>query len=343
MSPRVLVGSLAVVALATGLASHRADACGAFFGKASGPHPPSLASEQVLLIYDAEQRHEHFIREVAFRGDGTPFGFVVPTPARPEVAKVANNPFGTLERAFPFYRAKRAADESRPAGKGAAAADARGGVTVLETKKIGSFTAFVLAATNEGGLKKWLDENGLVTTPETEGWLRHYVRRRFYYVAMRYDPPPDPPTGAAPATIRAETVRISFASPLPYYPYLEPLHPAANAREPRLLSLWLVANQSFVPAALESKGGERRWVLPLRAGHRNDDAGQTFRHVLEDMAALAPPKRLVVQTFQDQKTSRAGFGDIVFVPEKHAALDDERRAELRPLLALLDDSLEGAP
>ena len=81
-------------------------------------------------------------------------------------------------------------------------------------------------------------------------------------------------------------------------------------------------------------------MTPLRSGHRNDDAGPYLRHAAEDLAPLLPPKRLVVQTFQDQKTSRRGFGDIVFVPEQHKAFDDKRRAELRPMLALLDDSLE---
>ena len=51
------------------------------------------------------------------------------------------------------------------------------------------------------------------------------------------------------------------------------------------------------------------------------------------------PNELVVQTFQDQKRSRAGFGDILFVPATATELGPAERAALAPLLAVLDPVL----
>src|SRR5262249_20608363 len=51
---------------------------------------------------------------------------------------------------------------------------------------------------------------------------------------------------------------------------------------------------------------------------------------------------LVVQTFTDYKHSREGFGDVLMVPKKPVTLDPEGIAQRRPLLAVIDPSLEPA-
>src|SRR4051812_5123164 len=93
---RSLSFALAAIALLGATVPGRsARACGGFFGKGvlSPERRPSLAYEQVLLIHDREAGREHFIREVAFRRAQETFGFVVPTPTRPEVARVSTSPF----------------------------------------------------------------------------------------------------------------------------------------------------------------------------------------------------------------------------------------------------------
>src|SRR5436190_7570861 len=40
---------------------------------------PSLAYEQVLLLFDEKNEIEHFVRSISFRAEDHPFGFVVPT------------------------------------------------------------------------------------------------------------------------------------------------------------------------------------------------------------------------------------------------------------------------
>ena len=80
-----------------------ASACGGFFSPRPNPERrPSLAYEQALIVHDAVKGREHFIREIVFRAGDETFGFVVPTPTLPEVAKVDKSPFATLRETFPF-------------------------------------------------------------------------------------------------------------------------------------------------------------------------------------------------------------------------------------------------
>ena len=312
-----------------------AHACGGFFRARTIPpeQRPSLAREKVLILYDAEQRKQHFIRELAFRRADERFGFVVPTPTRPEVERVAETPFTTLRDRFPFHPVSRGMI-GHGAGSGAGFGKSAG-VEVLEVKKIGSFTVSILAATDAKALAKWLADNDLVSSPEADVWLAHYVAMGFFYTAIRYDP-----TGKVSDTIEAETMRISFATPIPYYPYLEPELPSSSASEPRLLELWYIGSDPVVPVALQTRGEERRWIRPLQDGNDTLDAREALEAALPtDLRSLLPSGTLVVQTFQDQKTRRSGFRDILFAQEHPRELDDETLAELEPLLGILDPAL----
>ena len=100
---------LATAALALLLPTH-AEACGVVFTRGAtglaavgvtAKPVPSLQVEQVLVIHDPVKEEEHFIRQLAFRNASDPFGFVVPTPSRPTVAKVASSPFAELARLYP--------------------------------------------------------------------------------------------------------------------------------------------------------------------------------------------------------------------------------------------------
>jgi hypothetical protein len=345
--PRSLAAVLTLaIPLGAALAPRDVEACGGFFAR-SGARP-SLAYEQVLILHDPRTGTEHFVREVAFRAGSQPFGFVVPTPSRPEVAKVEKSPFGALRDAFPF----RVQLGSLGFGSGHGRLGGAAGVTVLDVAKVGSFTAFVLSADDEKGLAAWLRDNGLVSTKEADAWLAHYVRMRFYYVAMRYDPPPPDAADAGAPSIKAETIRISFASPLPYYPYLEPAHPDlggdAGATPARLLELWMVTPARVTPIAAKTTDGKTTWLRPMQEGAHADPDGARAKleaKLPPELAGLLPPGPLVAQTFQDQKYSREGFGDVLFAPEDRAPPDAARDEKLRPLLGILDPALaaERAP
>jgi hypothetical protein len=323
-------------ALALPLLSPVARACGAFFHvRTIAPEQrPSLAREKVLIIHDAVRGQQHFIREVAFRKADQTFGFVVPTPTRPEVAEVATNPFTKLRERFPFAPLPRGG--TLGLGKPYGGGGSWEGVEVLSAEKVGSFTAFVLAATDAKALSGWLKDNELTSTPETEAWLDHYVRMGFYYVAMRYDPPAKPQVDAA---IAAETIRISFATPVAYYPYFEPKWSAASSE--RLLELWYVGSDPVLPVARKQDNtGSMAWVSPLKPGEEYTKRRKQLAAALDDeLEQLLPAGELVVQTFQDQKRRRDGYHDILFAFDQAKELSPEQLAALEPLLGVLDPGL----
>ena len=342
----------ALLLAAISATSHEPDAraCGGFFRPRAEGRLPSLSHEQALIVHDAKTSTEHFVRDVTFEGATTVFGFVVPTPTRPSITKIDASPFTTLHRLFPFdANLKVGSGGGAVQGGGGMRGGAPGGVTVLEIKKVGSFTAFVLQATDAKGLADWLAKNQLVSTPEADTWLAHYVKMKFFYVALRYDPP-----AAATAGVKAETMDISFQTPIPYYPYFEPARRADAAKDPRrLLELYTITSAPVLPVAYFEKDGKREWVRPLQSGITyRDGTGRLFGSIgngldgssfdpaiAKYLPAAGTPR--VVQVFQDQKVSRAGYGDVLFVPGTPEAPDPKRDAALAPLLGVLDPALEG--
>ncbi|MCA9638466.1 MAG: DUF2330 domain-containing protein [Myxococcales bacterium] len=324
--------------LALPLAAPRAEACGLFYyQRALSPERrPSLAREKVLLIHDAARGRQHFVREVSFRRADQRLGFVVPTPTRPEVAAVQRTPFTKLRDRLPFAAVGHGSiGVGNAYGSGAGGGGSSGGVEVLATEKVGSFTAFVLAASDAEGLAKWLRDNELSGTDATTRWLEHYVAMGFYYVALRYDPPAD--AKASDKTIAAETIRISFDTPLPYYPYFEPEVDTPQSG-PRLLEVWTITSARVIPVARTDDAG---WRRPLKPG-KEYTRRPTIEAALDDeLEGLLPAGDLVVQTFQDQKRSRRGFGDILFASAAPKTFSAEEAAALGPLLGILDPGLVG--
>ncbi|MFO0551157.1 MAG: DUF2330 domain-containing protein [Polyangiaceae bacterium] len=339
-----VIGLLAGAATWVARPTEEAAACGGFFAmRESEKRKPSLSYEQVLIVYDEKTSTEHFIRQVTFKEGATTFGFVVPTPSRPEVAKVATPPFASLRRQFPFASYGSGLGHGAGSGTGQGFGSGAGSVTVLETVKVGSFTAFILAADDNKALAKWLDDNGLKSTAETDAWLAHYVQLKFYYVAMRYDPPEQTEKKDAikqDNAVKAETIDISFKTPAPYYPYLEPKHPTNLPVGPRLLELWFVSQSAMSPISLLEQDGKRSWVRPLQPGLTHEHARDAIVKALgADLAKLLPAGELTLGTFQDQKFSRVGFGDILFAPKEKRTLDEAQRSALTPLLGILDPML----
>jgi hypothetical protein len=346
---------LAMLALASALALSAAQPalpCGAFVAR-HVKTVPSLQVEQTLIVFDADKQVEHFVRQVAIRDPSPGFGFVVPVPEKPEVARVKESPFEKLSKVFPVSSGLSLAPGGRGGGLGKVGSGAAASVTVLSRERIGSFTAFVLAASDAEALRKWLSDNQLVVPAEAAAWFEHYVALRFYYVALRYEQPAKPESDA---NTRAETLRITFPTPLPFYPYREPDHAGAPPDRSNLmpdqatpaperdLAVWLVSNRRYVPVSFRDTPSERGWQRPWLE-HSNEVVERARVAELLDatVAALLPgPDKVTIQVFEDQKTRRTGFGDVVLVPDAGAPSTPLDWAKASKLMATLDpDYREG--
>lgn len=341
-------------ALALGLWPRSAETCGMFVA-APRVQVPSLAVEQTLLVFDHAKELEHFIRQVAIRNPSPGFGFVVPVPEQPEVAAVKQSPFEKLAKRYPLETPGMLHPGMGGGGLGLGVAAAVPSVKVLSTTRVGSFTAFVLAANDATGLKKWLDQHHLTTTPDAEAWFAHYVKLGFYYAALRYEAPPADAKAPAKDTTRAETIRITFHTPLPFYPYREPHHAASpNDDEERDLAVWLVSAGSYVPVSLFRDAASATWKRPLLQHYLRAETRDALAEVVgSEIAQLLPPAKsgkqpgepgtLSVQVFEDQKRSREGWSDIVMVHQHPESLSGATPEQERKLMASLDPTFGGEP
>lgn len=216
---------LASAALA--LAGHppRARACAAA--------PPEgrtvdVASEEALIVWDAAQHVEHFIRRADFRTDATDFGFLVPTPTQPELAEAPDAVFsriGDLEvpevRHENKYRVSLCVSmdmmlmsaRSAPTAAMMVAPD----VTVLASARVAGLDAVVLDARNAEGLDTWLREHGYATRPALMRWVAPYVSRGWKITAFKLA------KGARDEReLGTRAVRMSFHADAPFFPYSEP-------------------------------------------------------------------------------------------------------------------------
>ena len=338
---------LATAAIVSGSPTDDASACGGF-GRLGGRPPPFLAQELVLIDHDGAT--EHFVREVRFAGADDRFGFVVPTPTVPTVAKVDKSPFPALRAAFPYAapeelaRARYAGVDAWPDGAEGIGLGSigglghgsgfgsgmgrigggKGGVTVLSEQKVGAFTAYVLQADDATALDRWLAQHKLTMTPAASAWTARYVARKFFFTAFRYDKP----ERATPELV-SETVRMTFATPVAYYPYEEPNDPVEK-RKRRVLSVWTIAKSPASPVAGHGDASEIVWKRPWREGLREHATAAQLTSSLG-----APHGAAWVQVFVDDKRSRVGWGDVLLAPDEPVTLDDEAKAARQKLVSLL--------
>jgi MYXO-CTERM domain-containing protein len=323
------------------LSARDADACGMFVTRPMTDEEiaqkvPYLSIERVLLVWNATTQTEDFVREARFEKANQAFGFVVPVPSRPEVFAVAKSPFDDLSREFPFTLPRLTAAGFESFGGGVARAPPP---VVLSEQRIGSFRAFVLAASDGGGLADWLKKNGFGVPVSAQAWLDHFVRLGFHYVAFRYDAEETAQPG-----MTSETVRIRFKTPMPYYPYLEPQR-SSTPTAARNLLLWYVSQEERAPVASSHAGdGALVWRQPWE-GTALHVTAKRVRDAIPSLAELVSGddgSPWVVSTYRDAKQSREGWGDVLLVPTSPVAMSDEAIASRWRLLPVLDPRLEGA-
>ena len=215
MRPSVLVFLALFIALAATLpTSEPASAC-ASIGRRGPVH---IKGEEALIVWDPARRKQHFVRIAGFGPTAEDFGFLVPTPSRPELGEASDQVFSRL---FDIYRVVR----PQPRGvidRGGGAPRSRGGVEVLERRSVAGLDAAVLQADDASALNQWLARHGYPSSPPLERWLAPYVARRWTVTAFRFDP-----SQQRGGRFVSRALRMSFDADAPFFPYSEPQDRAA--------------------------------------------------------------------------------------------------------------------
>ncbi|MBS1714028.1 MAG: DUF2330 domain-containing protein [Armatimonadetes bacterium] len=209
-----------------------------------------LTGESALIAFDARTSVEHFVRRAVFDSQAKDFGFLVPVPSRPTIAEVDDETLPDLAdfiRPFlPNPTASGPASRSRGGAGGAGRP-----VEVVETATIGPLTATVVRSTDSSGLAKWLRANGYVTPEDVDRYLSAYTSRHWYFVALKVTSPE--------TRVQTVTLRISFSTKVPIYPYRTPRSQWGGATR-RPLSLFVLSE--YRPDA-RFLATQKSWSDPL--------------------------------------------------------------------------------
>ncbi len=207
----------------------------------AGDHRSVVNADQtVIMIWDAAQKTQHFIRQASFKSDGQDVGFLVPTPSRPELEESGDAAFATLKRITAPPPTRGRADLAK-----GVAAMAPSSVIVIEQKRVAGFDATVLTAANGKDLAAWLRDNGYSYSPQVADWAQPYVAGGWMMVALKVAKPKD---GGAQPNIDAAALRISFKTDRPLFPYREPESASAAKKlgtSDRLLRIYFIAEGKY--------------------------------------------------------------------------------------------------
>lgn len=287
--PWVLLAAAALISTAV---QPRAQAC-AGVGRAG---PVFVRGEEALIVWDPAQRVQHFVRRAYFDASED-FGFLVPTPSRPELAEVGSRVFNEL---FAMYRAPEPPQRAA-AATGGGAARSRGApapaVVVLEERTVAGMNAAVLAANDPAALDEWLRTHQYPSGPELQAYFTPYVQAGWIITAFQIAP------GGGRGQFSTAAVRMSFSTERPFFPYSEP---AQDAR-PRRFRVSLVAPERMQGYLDRPNGGARAtWRAPSYAGRPS-----RLARVLASVLPPQAPTGAWLTTF-DEPASRRGALDLFF-------------------------------
>ena len=285
----------------------------------------AIADESAIIIWDAASKTEHFIRRASFQTGAKDFGFLVPTPSKPELAEASDAAFKYLaEVTAPRVVNATRSTQNPGCGCGAKSANlammAPGNkVEVLEEKRVAGYDAVVLAANDSAALGKWLKDHDYEFSPALTEWVKPYLTAGWKITAFKIAKDAEAPS------VSTSAVRLTFKTDKPFYPYREPqstLPVISKLTSSRLLRVYLLGDAKFTGNLGESGAwpGRLVWAKPPTSFQR--DQLRTKLNLPED--ALREANWLT--EFEDHSSPRPGTDDVF-----SASTDDKTPVE-RPVI-----------
>lgn len=273
--------------------------------------PVVNADQTVILLWDAANKTQHFIRKASFKSDADDFGFIVPSPTQPELAESGGEAFPYLQKLTEPEVIKK----PRPNNVGCgcsksvdkAVTTMAKEVRVLDEKEVAGFHASVLEASSATALVQWLKKNGYAFSKEIEVWAAPYVEQGWKFTALKVA---KDETRKASKTVAAAALRISFQTERPLFPYREP-DPSAAAAElgamNRLLRIYFIAEARY--AAEIEKGP---WAAKTAWADKIKDSDRVEVLKLLNLPETTGPAQWFLTEFENNWRYQAAPGDVYF-------------------------------
>src|SRR5579862_4330656 len=154
-----------------------------------GGHLVPVASESALIVWNPKTQTEYFVREAEFGGKEKDFGFLVPTPTKPELTAGDESVYWTLESAI----APKVIDQYEegyglgwdfPAGA-AASVSMKSMPVEIGHARVAGYEAVSLRADDAAGLGEWLNSHGYQSNQVLEDWLKGYLEKHWIITAFK--------------------------------------------------------------------------------------------------------------------------------------------------------------
>jgi hypothetical protein len=279
----------------------------------------AMADESAIIVWDEAQQLEHFVRRASFRSSEKDFGFLVPTPEKPDLAEVEDGAFTSLAYAIVPERIERHSRRLELTSlfflffarsvKSEPFEAALAPVRVLEQKTVAGYDAAVLEADDAGALARWLEEHGYARRPALAEWLQPYVQKKWKLTAFKIADPSSDPAPAVPQLVGTRAVRMSFHTERPFFPYREPRDQRESVppshSSPRSLRVFFVGPKRVTATIGDGATpfpGTTPWAGPI---------GPTGVRL-----PVAAPAGAWLTVFQDDASPRPGVDELWFDPAK---------------------------
>ena len=210
-----------------------------------------IADQRILIAWDPQSKIEHFVREAAFKGtseNDSDFGFLVPSPTQPQIEESDASVFSLLDQKiqprievkdrwgvdpFPLLLSPFALMQEAQVGVGRTTdSQVPPAVAVLQTKKVAGYEVAVLKASDANELIQWLKDNQYQARKDLDEWVLPYVEKGWVITAFKYD--------SSSKRTQVGTVRISFATENPVFPYRVPKDQFIEGGKGNLLQVFVV-------------------------------------------------------------------------------------------------------
>ena len=148
-------------------------------------------SQKGIIFFDGNI--EQLIIEAKYIGDITDFAWIIPVPSYPLINKTSPNIFEEIHfLTQPEYKTAPISTLSRgiiQSGigmrKSSESYKDSSQVTLLEQIQVGVYEVSILSSEEPGALLKWLNDNNYRVSAEAESVLDYYIKKSWYFIAMR--------------------------------------------------------------------------------------------------------------------------------------------------------------
>lgn len=270
----------------------------------SGVGPPGrpvvFGDQTNIVIWDEAHHMEHFIRNANFKSGADNFGFIAPTPGKPELHEASTKAFYTLAALAPIYPTARGGFGGGGFGGGALK---NAEVRVIQEADVSGFHATTLWSKSAQAINDWMNQHGYVSTPEVEKWAERYCARGWYLTAFKV-------VDKAKLAASTGTVRMSFNTDHPFNPFYVPASNIPNRGKGTLRVYFVSVGDYDATIGYRDVWQVPQWTAPI------PEASSALLAKQVKIPAEAIPDNCQVETFVDPDFPRPAADDIYFSKKK---------------------------